>query len=469
MQHIHAVSYLSFHTTIPMSNNTLTAFNPFALSSGSKQDDHLKMQEVIYYGESRFRQALIKISTAHADLQRWMQKWLQTELVGTPYPDLSVARSRSSLQLFVMSFLGTATATGVVVEVPIILRSLADSLAHQPYEDLPLLFHPDLLATLDAGTDLDNYGSLVERYEFDWWNLPQEPTAEACLNTCNLDRCLLLHRQLLSQQNKNPFPPIQTTTSTTQTTADPRCSRCTEYQAIAGSLLAELQGVQEFAQAMETYKFNQLDVDTRRATGLFMLHEKALLKEMTAPATATAPASAATSLLVPIPPSPPKRAKPQISRKSRRIMASARAQLESLDGKPAGSYKWTWGADLTEDDVLAINRELSLEKPGRHSGYNISLPPGVIRGDWSTTGSLRTGPAVYDTLPSDLMSIPEMAPLPLPPYAVSNVDRISVFLTGPTPYFPGQCRSACHGYRSSLCVVGRFNTGRSHCWAPSHG
>jgi len=42
-----------------------------------------------------------------------------------------------------------ATAVGQSVEIPIILHSLADSMAVLPENELPLAIHPDFLATLD--------------------------------------------------------------------------------------------------------------------------------------------------------------------------------------------------------------------------------------------------------------------------------------------------------------------------------
>ena len=64
-----------------MSNIEITAFNPFALQSGPTTTDQGQEQEIIYYCESRFRQALLSMSKAPAIAQRWMQRCLQIELV----------------------------------------------------------------------------------------------------------------------------------------------------------------------------------------------------------------------------------------------------------------------------------------------------------------------------------------------------------------------------------------------------
>lgn len=64
-----------------MSPSSIHTFDPFNLQQGSQQEWHIKLQEVIYYGESRFRQATASINTADGRRQGWMQECLQQELV----------------------------------------------------------------------------------------------------------------------------------------------------------------------------------------------------------------------------------------------------------------------------------------------------------------------------------------------------------------------------------------------------
>ena len=79
--------------------------------------------------------------------------------------------------MYVMYRVGIATAIGLVIEVPILLRSLADSLAEVDIRHLPLGFHPSLLAALDDGVAADGPARLVGSYACDWWrqrrNRPQ--------------------------------------------------------------------------------------------------------------------------------------------------------------------------------------------------------------------------------------------------------------------------------------------------------
>jgi hypothetical protein len=39
------------------------------------------------------------------------------------------------------------------------------------------------------------------------------------------------------------------------------------------------------------------------------------------------------------------------------VAANAQAKLESLKSLPSGSYKWTWGVDIMEKDILVANEK----------------------------------------------------------------------------------------------------------------
>lgn len=56
-------------------------FNPFSLQLGADSDCHRELQTIIWYAESRFRQALLVFHDATEPKQRWMQTALRAELV----------------------------------------------------------------------------------------------------------------------------------------------------------------------------------------------------------------------------------------------------------------------------------------------------------------------------------------------------------------------------------------------------
>jgi hypothetical protein len=70
--------------------------------------------------------------------------------------------------MYVMSWVSIATMIGLVIEVPILVWSLADSLADVNLNHLPLGFRPSLLAALDDGVAIESPSHLVQSYASDW-------------------------------------------------------------------------------------------------------------------------------------------------------------------------------------------------------------------------------------------------------------------------------------------------------------
>jgi hypothetical protein len=64
-----------------MSYPQIRLFNPLSLQVGADGQQHRHIQNIIWYAESRFRQALLLCSEARDPLQRSMQTALWEELV----------------------------------------------------------------------------------------------------------------------------------------------------------------------------------------------------------------------------------------------------------------------------------------------------------------------------------------------------------------------------------------------------
>jgi hypothetical protein len=62
-------------------NPTIRRFNLFNLQNGSNHDIYVKIQETVYYAESRFLGILTDIGKADLARQSWCQKLLRRELV----------------------------------------------------------------------------------------------------------------------------------------------------------------------------------------------------------------------------------------------------------------------------------------------------------------------------------------------------------------------------------------------------
>ena len=97
-----------------------------------------------------------------------------------------------------------------------------------------------------------------------------------------------------------------------------------------------------------------LNANVRKVAGFYALHELALLKELQAEpqALSSVPALKKT----PQHDGGPSK-QSAVTRQSQLMGAHAQAELEHLKALPPTSYKWTWGVDITENDVLALNQE----------------------------------------------------------------------------------------------------------------
>ncbi|KAF8164789.1 hypothetical protein B0H34DRAFT_670799 [Crassisporium funariophilum] len=86
----------------PMADRQIRLFSVFSLQLGADAKLHSRLQEILWYAESRFRQALLVIHTAADRHQKWMQSALQDELK------------------FVLMVVGQAAAVGLAIDVPIL-------------------------------------------------------------------------------------------------------------------------------------------------------------------------------------------------------------------------------------------------------------------------------------------------------------------------------------------------------------
>ena len=336
-----------------------------------------------------------------------------------------------------MSYIGIAAATGQVTDVPIVLRSLADSFATLPEDSLPCKISLGLLATLDIGTDPDHHGRVVNAYEFSWWKSSRPPRTSAILCQGTLEHCLRLHRTRLLKGTgswSSPVPllpitakPLMPVISSTATDAGadtaPDCRQCSAYKIVINDLLDDVRGLHELAAGLEVSHSNEWDLNMRRAAGFYMLHEKALQKETSGNSVDTGVGS---SLQVPLSATTPTRLQSGIgkrvtrtSERSRQVAERAAIELERMKNLPPASHKWTWGQDLTEEEVLGITRVQYRRRANRepHSGYDTELPsgsPDIFPGSsWPT---ITTASGLYSDISSAAQAPPPQTQLGLDSY-----------------------------------------------------
>jgi len=106
--------------------------------------------------------------------------------------------------MYVMSWVGIGTVISLVINVPILLQSLANSLADINVAHLPLGFHFSLLAALDDGVATSSPSCLVNLYACDWWKHSMEPAPGEILGLDTLNECLNMHRQYIVITDSSP-------------------------------------------------------------------------------------------------------------------------------------------------------------------------------------------------------------------------------------------------------------------------
>jgi len=288
------------------------------------------------------------------------------------------------------------------VDIPIIVRSLADSLALADASVLPLSFEPDLLATLDIGVDDDSKCRKVSTYHHAWWLVrkPRNLDSVDIMDRSSIDKCLDIYQHLLLPSQRGevitsgststgplalPVPPAPQAPILSLLEAG--CNQCECYRDLLSGILRELVGVCQFASAMATASENQWCLDMRRASTFNLLYEATVIKECG-----------------------PSTRPPRGNNKGERAKAvedRAREELQCLQALPPSSHKWTWGEQLTKAEVLGLAR--SGTRLGKiHSGYDVSLKDGKNSGQDSFVGSLPTSHGRFDDVPEELLtSLPD--------------------------------------------------------------
>jgi hypothetical protein len=388
---------------------------------------------------------------------------------------------------FILSLIGTASALGQVLEIPIIIRSLAGSFAFVKDQDLPLEFNDNLLLTLDAGEC-----KMVSNYELMWWigRKPKDINTVEILDESTVGKCIVNYRQQTA--NAEPSVPLspagagavapslaslgpeagslaslgpeagssnygpgyyrQILDKILQNVDDSTLVKCLEiirqtsagaepgsstsndgaginpnYRQLLSDVLQDVVKFQRFASLMSTSTKNHLNLGIRRTAAFNLLHEAAVIKE-TAGTLAPAPAPLSTHLIS-------------------AVTENASSELTRLQNLPPSSYKWTWGETLTEKEVIALRQ--SGTNPGRapHSGYDVSLREGNMMGEESAGVRSDLPSLEADDMAIDPALIPPPTDLALPSF-FSNPDFRHVYnplhLSNPSisPYLPEQSRSS---------------------------
>lgn len=287
---------------------------------------------------------------------------------------------------------------GQILDLPIIIRSLADSMAMLNEDDLPIKFHPEFLLTLDTG-DQHSIASPVTKYERTWWNRrkPKSISSVPILDSSCIKEALKDYNDKLASipsEKVTEKEPIPATTLTTfnldsdtlagiSTGTGVECQKCVDYKNILCDTLHDFVDMHKYFNIVTTSSRNQWYLDMRRASIFNELHDAAVLKE-----TATTETSVPTTSF-PVSPTPAS------------ITSTAREELHRLRNLPISSYKWTWGINLTEADVLDMRRRGRNQPKTTQSGYDLSLTDDRPVVDDSTHFD-PSAPDIFDNLSAEV-------------------------------------------------------------------
>jgi len=98
-----------------------------------------------------------------------------------------------------------AAALGRIVDVPIVLRSLAADFYVDSDTESPLSFETDFILMLDSAPEKGNPGELVDRYYVPWWIETRPMDDHIVMNDTNIASCLDLYWEQI-ERTKIPVP-----------------------------------------------------------------------------------------------------------------------------------------------------------------------------------------------------------------------------------------------------------------------
>jgi hypothetical protein len=301
----------------------------------------------------------------------------------------------------VLSYIGFSTSIGHTLQVPIIVRSLADSIALLDEDDLPLPFDLDFKIMLDVDPSFQHrLCQLVDVYSSAWWkrNKPRTLDLADILDASSFRRLLDTHKEQLADAEDTTWdiPPIPTSPKSPPPHSSANsCPKCGHYSQILSNALQDLVNVHELSNTMVASHEAQWNISMRRASTFNLLHEAAVIKDVAH----VAGSPSATPIISP----------DSVAETSNSVAEIARKNLSRLQSLPPSSHKWTWGERLSEKEVLDLARSGTRPKKKIHSGYDVSLIDGKRYGVDSSVPSMPKSSEIFSNSGAKSMDIiPEL-------------------------------------------------------------
>jgi len=279
-----------------------------------------------------------------------------------------------------------AAAIGRSIDIPILVRTLGQNLNQEGYKP-NASFTPDaeLLAYLEgglSGTGSDDRGMLVTNFHLPWWrgSIPQMKYS-SYLSFATIHAALEAHREYVAdvyvhreKANRLDFSselnkPAYTWHPEVDRNLENPCTRCRLYRAVALGAYDKLRDLRNMVHACETANQGERDLTARRAAGLNFLYEAAVVKGAGQPDAGQPDAG-------------PGNMETNRKGKGKELDTALEERMKHLeDGLVERSQdKWTWGTNLTYDDLHAITRGADRHYQVPHSGYDFELNTGKLKG-----------------------------------------------------------------------------------------
>ena len=257
-----------------------------------------------------------------------------------------------------LRYIGAAAATGYLLEIPILTRSLAACMFTTPTaEHVVLDMDFKVLQALDAGTAIGDPSALVEKYACAWWLQIAAPREDGeVLDTATMYACLREHRQFTEHTTpKITFEKPGYTWGRgllAQGTNEVACENCRPMRAIVTAACDELRELRQVVDSLESYFDVECELSNRRAGGAYSLFTSAELKGMKGGEVAV---DTETGIQQKIPSAPPQLVAGSVRKPKKgpevvqQVNRAAKADLLDFQSRP--NLKWTWGVDLDIKDL----------------------------------------------------------------------------------------------------------------------
>lgn len=318
-----------------------------------------------------------------------------------------------------------AAAMGVSLDIPIILRCLACHLNQNP-DGSTMMKDNGLLLALDAGADPDDLSAVVESYSNAWWTAAEQEDADV-LTFDSMADAIAHHRSVTGFQGILPLEANKKKyTWSRHLEFDPKglnidCNRCSLYRGVSLGVLDNLQDLRHQVHALEVASEFRADMSERRAAGFFQLYEEVSKKDVSSSDHVQGNIQDASS-------SKKRKTKGKskmtTAQQAAGIQNSAAADLVRLEDQP--SLKWTWGPDLTIDEVRKLGKQIIPTARRQHSGYNRSLPWGPL-GEGSITAASPSSSQIVSDIADDNMDVPTLMTKDIPSHFNSFPLRQSLY------------------------------------------